>query len=117
MSKVLETSVKLDLEKHLARVDSLPGAQNSFQAKRSCTSPMAHMHAGWLTGAERGQVVGIMAFDLSAAFDMVAAKQLLPKLQSLGVSGRAFAWFESYLTGGSQQVSWDRTLSDLIAVR
>jgi hypothetical protein len=78
---------------------------------------LAHGHAGWLTGAERGQVIGIMAFDLSAAFDTVGARQLLPKLQLLGVSGRALVWFESYLTGGSQQVSWDGILSNLIAVR
>jgi hypothetical protein len=57
-----------------------------------------------------------MAFNLSAAFDMVAAEQLLLKLQSLGVTGRALAWFESYLTGGSQQVSWDGTLSKFIVV-
>jgi hypothetical protein len=73
--------------------------------------------AGWLTGAERGQVVGIMAFDLSAAFYTVAAEQLLPKLQLLGVSGRALVWFKSYLTRGSQQVSWDGTLSNVILVR
>jgi hypothetical protein len=117
MSKILETSVKADLEEHLARVNGLPGAQYGFLPKRSCTSALAHAHAGWLTGAERGQVVGIMAFDLSAAFHTVAAEQLLPKLQSLGVSGSALDWFKSYLTGGSQQVSWDGTLSNLIAVR
>jgi hypothetical protein len=117
MSKILETSVKADLEDHLARVNGLPGAQYNFRPKRSCTSALAHAHAGWLTGAERGQIVGIMAFDLSASFDTVAAKQLLPKLQLLGVFGRALAWFKSYLTGGSQQVSWDGTLSDLITVR
>jgi hypothetical protein len=117
MSKVLETSVKADLERHLARMNGLPGAQYGFRPKRSYTSALAHAHAGWLTGAERGQVVGIMDFNLSAAFDTVAAEQLLPKLQLLGVSGRALAWFESYLTGGSQQVSWDVTLCDLIVVR
>jgi hypothetical protein len=116
MSKILEKSVKADLEDHLARVNGLPGAQYGFRPKRSCTTALAHAHAGWLTGAKRGQVVGIMAFDLSAAFDTVAARQL-PKLQLLGVSGRALAWFKSYLTGGSQQVSWDGTLSNLIAVR
>jgi hypothetical protein len=117
MSKILEKLVKADLEDHLDRVNGLPGAQYGFRPKRSCTTALAHAHAGWLTGAERGQVVGIMAFYLSASFDTVAAEQLLPKLQSLGVSGRALAWFKSYLTGGSQQVSWDGTLSNLIAVR
>jgi hypothetical protein len=117
MSKILETSVKADLEDHLARVSGLPGAQYGFRPKRSCTAALAHAHAGWLSGTERGQVVGIMAFNLCAPFDRVAAEQLLPKLQLLGVSGRALAWFKSYLTGGSQQVSWDGTLSDLIVVR
>jgi hypothetical protein len=42
MSKVLETSVKADLERHLASVDGLPGAQYGFRPKRSCTSALAH---------------------------------------------------------------------------
>jgi hypothetical protein len=114
LSKVLETSVKADLEMHLAKVNGLPNVQHGFRPSRSCTTALAHSHAGWLTGSERGQVVGIIAFDLSAAFDTVADEQPLLKLQSLGVSGRALVWFKSYLTGGSQQVSWDGTLSDLI---
>jgi hypothetical protein len=80
---------------------------------------LAHTHAGWLTVAKRGQVVGIMAFDLSTAFGClwVAAEQLLPKLQALGVSGRALAGFKCYLTRGRQQVSLEGTLSNHILVR
>jgi hypothetical protein len=83
MSKILEKSFKADLEDHLAKVNGLPGAQYGFRPRRSCTSALAHAHSRWLTGAESGQVVGIMAFDLSAAFDTVAVEQLLPKLQLL----------------------------------
>jgi hypothetical protein len=79
-SKVLETLVKGDLEEHLKRANGLPGSQFSFCPKRSCTSALAHAQAGWLSGAAKGKVVGLMAFDLSSAFDTVADDQLVPTL-------------------------------------
>jgi hypothetical protein len=57
-----------------------------------------------------------MAFDLSAAFDTVAAEQLSPTLQGLGVTGRELRWFLCYMTGGRQCVVWDCTVSTLINV-
>jgi hypothetical protein len=51
-----------------------------------------------------------MAFHLSGAFNTVAAEQLLPKLQWLGVSGRALASFKSYLTGGIPSRSLNKRL-------
>jgi hypothetical protein len=42
MSKILVMSVKADLEDHLARVNSLPGARYGFRPKRSCTTALAH---------------------------------------------------------------------------
>jgi hypothetical protein len=84
MSKVLESLLKGDLEAHLKSVNGLPGSQYGFRPKRSCTSALAQTQAGWLSGAAKGQVVGLMALDLSAAFDTVAAEQLAPTLRALG---------------------------------
>jgi hypothetical protein len=116
MSKVLETLVKGDLKGHLKRVNGLPSSQYSFRPKRSCTSALAHAQAGWLSGAAKGKVVGLMAFDLSAAFDTVAADQLVPTLRSLGVTGRELLWFICYMTGGRQSVVWDGTVGGFVDV-
>jgi hypothetical protein len=116
MSKVLESLVKGDLEAHLKRVNGLPGSQYGFRPKRSCTSALAQVQAGWLSGAAKGQVVGLMAFDLSAAFNTVAAKQLAPTLQGLGITGRKLRWFLDYMSGDKQCVVWDGTVSGLVDV-
>jgi hypothetical protein len=116
MSKVLDSLVKGDLEGHLKRVNWLPGSQYGFRPKRSCTSALAHAQAGWLSGAAKGQVVGLMAFDLSSAFDTVAAKQLAPTLRALGITGRELRWFLDYMSGGKQCVVWDGTVSRLVDV-
>jgi hypothetical protein len=116
MSKVLETLVKGDLEEHYKRVNGLPGSQSGFRPKRSCTSALAHAQAGWLLGAGKGKVVGLMAFDLSAAFDTVAADQLVPTMRALGVTGRKLRWFICYMTGGRQSVVWDGMVGGLVDV-
>jgi hypothetical protein len=81
-------------------VNRLPGSQYGFRTKRSCTSALSHAQAGWLLGAAKGKVVGLMAFNLSAAFDTVAADQLVPTLRALGVTGRELQWLVCYMTGG-----------------
>jgi hypothetical protein len=113
LSKVKETQVKENLEDHLRKVNGLPGSQYGFRPKRSCTSALAHAQAGWMSGAAKGQVVGLVAFDLSAAFDTGAAEQLSLTLQALGVTGRELRWFLCYMTGGRQNVVWDGRVSSL----
>jgi hypothetical protein len=116
LSKVMETHVKENLKHHLRKVNGLPGSRYGFCPKRSCTSALAHAQAGWLSGAAKGQVVGLMAFDLSTAFDTVAAEQLSLTLQALGVTGRELKWFLCYMTGGRQCMVWDNTVSSLVDV-
>jgi hypothetical protein len=106
MSKVLESLVKGDLEDHLKKVNGLPCSQYGFPPKSSCTSALAHAQAGWILGAANGQVVGLMAINLSAVFDTVAAEQLAPTLQALGITGRELKWCLCYMLASS---AWSGT--------
>lgn len=107
LSKILETTVKSDLVAHFAKTDAIPTTQHGFRAGRSCSTALASAQAGWLSGLKAGQMVGILGFDLSSAFDTLHPSTLLDKLKSVGISGRSNSWFESYLVGGEQQVDWE----------
>jgi hypothetical protein len=100
----------------LRKVKGLPGSQYGFRPERSYTTALAHAQASWLSGVARGNIVGVMAFSLSAAFKTVAAEQLVPTLRALGITGRALAWFSCYLTGGKQCLVCDGAISSLIDV-
>ncbi|QQP39010.1 Rna-directed dna polymerase from mobile element jockey-like protein, partial [Caligus rogercresseyi] len=117
LSKILETVVKTDFEIHLAKTEALPNTQFGFRRGRSTTTALATAHAKWLKAEQRGRVVGVLGFDLSAAFDTVDQLQLLPKLKKLGIEGMQLEWFKSYLSGGSQRVVWNGAESDFLNVK
>jgi hypothetical protein len=68
-------------------------------------------------GVKASKVVRVMTFILKAVFDIVAADQILPKLESLGVLGTPLTWFSSYLRGGQQCVDWDSGLRPFLEVQ
>jgi hypothetical protein len=106
ISKVVEVVVKEQLEAYLATTNALPTTQHGFRPKRSCTTALAAAHAEW-TEAAKNNVVGVLSFDLSAAFDTLDPSVLLPKMEALGIRGRSLRWFGSYLRGGKQIVCWN----------
>ena len=117
VSKVLETVAKKDLETHLAVEGLLPNSQYGFRAARSTTAAVAAAHGRWVREAQRGRVLGILAFDFSAAFDTVDGERLVQRLEELGITGREAAWFRSYMEGGEQRTAWNGALSSPAAVR
>lgn len=52
--------------------------------------------------------------DLSKAFDFLNHKLALRKLRSLGVSGMALKWFNSYLSGCSEIIELKQTINGAI---
>ena len=60
--------------------------------------------------------VGVMAFDLSAAFDTLCHSKLTKKLESSGISGTPLKWFKNYLSGRSQCILWNGKLSTQLSV-
>ena len=65
----------------------------------------------WIDAKSKNEIIGIMAFDLSAAFDTLCPSTLLDKLKIAGVTGVPLKWFESYLSDHSQNVLWNGNLS------
>jgi hypothetical protein len=116
LSKVLEIVVKTRLQRHMDVSGNVPTHQHGFRKGRSCTTAIASAHAAWVNARKSGKVVGVLAFDMTAAFDLVAARELLPKLSAIGVLPNALAWFRSYMTGGRQRVDWNGALSEEVEV-
>jgi hypothetical protein len=97
----------MTLRAHLDSVDALADTQFGFRPERSTSMAVTAAQSSWLEAREAGMAVGILAFDLTAAFDTVNQEQLLPKLQGFGVRGNPLKWFGDYLSGGHQAVIWD----------
>jgi hypothetical protein len=117
MSKILDKIVTEDLADFLSKTDALHDTQWGFRPGRSCSMALATAHSSWLEAKKKkGSVVGILAFDLTAAFDLVSSEKLLPKLAKLGVRGQANDWFKNYLSGGRQAILWNNTQSDFVNV-
>ena len=68
---------------------------------------LACAQADWAGAKAKGNFVGVMAFDLTAAFDTIDPAPLLDKLENAGVKGTPLNWLKSYMTGRSQSVKWN----------
>lgn len=70
-----------------------------------------------LIGFESNSATIVLLIDLSAAFDTVDINKLLNILENdIGIKGIALAWLKSFLTGRTQRVKIENSLSDSLPV-
>ena len=87
-------------------------SHHGFRAKHNTASALIEMYDAWAEAFEDDKLSAVVMLDLSAAFDVVDHAILLNKLKIYDFDERSVAWLSSYLTGRSQKVYVDGTLSD-----
>ena len=112
LSKILETAVRDALLDWLKLQGFIPDSQFGFLPRRSGTMALACAQTDWIEAKSSGQVVGILAFDFSAAFDTIACLTLLSKLEAANVTGIPLKWIKSYMSDRYQRVLWNHNLSE-----
>ena len=70
----------------------------------------------WLEALENNEISAVIMLDLSAAFDVVDHIILLQKLALYLLDSETVRFFESYLSGRSQRVFVEGSLSDALSL-
>ena len=71
----------------------------------------------WLLARDNGRSTVIAFIDLCKAFDQLRNQSILLDLHSLGMSGAALKWFQSYLQGRRQCDISGKSTSELRPIR
>ena len=79
--------------------------QSAYRLNHSTETVMLRVQNDIIRALGDNKVVLLVLIDLSAAFDMVNHKRLLNTLHAIGITGKAFAWFTSYLQNRSQPIT------------
>jgi hypothetical protein len=112
MSKVVERAVAFQINEYLTLINLLPRCQSAYRKKHSTETAMLRVMSDFLSAADGQKVTLLGLLDMSAAFDCVDHTILLRRLQlGFGLSGDVINWIRSFLTGRTQQVVYNGTLS------
>ena len=113
--KLVEKNTCARLREHMAKYNLADMNQSAYRACHSTESALIKVKNDLMMLINNRQVVLLVLLDISAAFDTIDHEILLSRLSTLiGVSGSAFDWFRSYLTGWSSRVDIAGELSDPI---
>ena len=90
---------------HLKRNDLMEAMQSAYRKGHSTETVLLKVTTDIRNAIGRQEVVVLALLDLSAAFDTVDVETLISTLMSLGVTGSALRWLQSYLTEREQIVA------------
>ena len=87
---------------------------SGFRKGHSCQDILVRMIEDWRKSLDQGSVVGVIAIDLSKAFDCMPHGLLLAKLSAYGFDNNACKLMKSYLMKRQQRVKIGETFSNWV---
>ena len=112
ISKLVETVVAKRLQ-HFLNCNSLfPVFQSAYRQNHSTETALLKVMNDTLLNMNDQCDTLLILLDLSAAFDSVNHDTMLRRLEySFGIQGKALSWFASYLSGRTQRIMINESLS------
>ena len=104
LNKVMERVVHTQLSIHLDQLGYLYKHQYGFRRGHSTQQTIAQLNDLGLEAVDGGKVTGLLFVDISNAFHSLNHKNLLRKLEFLGLSSRSLRWFRLCLADRRQRV-------------
>jgi hypothetical protein len=109
--KIFEKTMRTRLSSFLTKFKILYELQFGFRNDHSTTLATIDIIERIRDALDKGDKVLGIYLDLQKAFDTVDHQILLDKLDHYGIRGNCLSWFSSYLTGRSQFVCVNNTVS------
>ena len=112
ISKLVETVVAKQLQHYLNCNNLFPVFQSAYRQNHSTETALLKVMNDILLNMNNRFVTLLILLDLSAAFDIVNPDTILRRLEySFGIQGKALSWFASYLSGRTQRIMINESLS------
>ena len=117
VSKLTEKVVSIRLFDHMTSHNLHSKYQHGYKAFHGTETMLLKVVNDVLIGFDSNTATILLLIDLSAAFDTVDIVKLLDILEKdIGIKGTALEWFNSFLTGRTQCVKIENSLSDVLPV-
>jgi hypothetical protein len=117
LSKILERSVYERLNFYLKDRDLMPENQSAYRQHHSTETVLLDVMADAFVASDSGKVTLLGLLDQSSAFDVVDHSILLDRLYNkFGFDGSVLQWIRSYVTGRTQYVNYNCSLSETTSV-
>lgn len=112
LSKIFEKLLSDQMCEHMKAL--FHSYLSGFRKAHGCQDILTRLTEDWRQALDNGDSIGVVAIDLSKAFDCMPHGLLLAKLHAYGLSINACLLLKSYLVNRKQRVKIGNTYSDWI---